>query len=93
MTEERKVSGSFYVQLKPTRWSGRIDGLKAATITQSKPTVARDAVAIKVNVSVPVAIFDRLPEVTIDVPLSHIGLPDIDSDPYPIADDANEVDE
>ena len=82
-----KVTGSFYVQLRPTRWGGKIDGLKAATLTQSKPRVARDAVALKINVAIPVEIFDRLPEVSIEVPLSHVGLPDVESEPYPMGDE------
>jgi hypothetical protein len=65
------VTGSFYVQLQPERDDyyrrDRITGVKAARITQKKPSsLVDDAVVIKVGVTIPTDAFENVPVVNIE---------------------------
>lgn len=80
------VKGTFYVQMKADRLGGRVTGVKAIRLTQSKPGLTDpDSIAVKVNLSIPVEAFALVPEVNVEVPIAHVGVPTAESTEYPVA--------
>lgn len=80
------VKGTFYVQLQAVRYGSTISKVKAVRSTQTKPySIEPDSIVIKVNVAVPSEAYELLPTVDISIPLEHVGLPEVESDSYPVA--------
>lgn len=73
------VRATGYLILEATRYvGGKVCEMKLARITQNPPSLSNNQVSIKLNVMVPMSVFDRgLALINISVPEELISQPDV----------------
>ena len=73
------VRATGYLILEATRYvGGRVKEMKLARVTQNPPSLTNNQISIKLNITVPMSVFDRgLALINISVPEELISQPDV----------------
>ena len=76
----QKVSASAHLVLRKDRRSS-FPSIVVDRVTKNRPALADDEIAIKVNITVPTTIFEKLvPNVNVDIKEEHVITQDVTAD-------------